>query len=87
VFASGSGDDFGRETGLLGLDAVDGHLQFLGVGVEGALNFFAEVAIYFVPLVGVPWDIVGIPLGDVAFYELEPYFLVFFGEMWGEEFH
>jgi hypothetical protein len=71
----------------LGFDAVDGHFHFCGVGIEFTLDFGLQVAVYFVPAVCVFGEIVGVPAGDVAFDEFEPYFLVFFGELRGQEFH
>jgi hypothetical protein len=69
--------------GSFGFDAVNGHFHFCGVDIEFALDFGLQVAVYFVPAVCVFGEIVGVPAGDVAFDEFEPYFLVFFGELGG----
>jgi hypothetical protein len=42
---------------------------------------FAEITVDVVPVVGLFWEGVGIPAGNIAFNEIHPDLLVFLGEM------
>ena len=86
-FARRTSNDLRREPRALGLDPVDGGLQFLGVGVQRALSRLAQVAVEFIPTIGILRQSPVLPVGNITLDKFEPELSVFFGELRRVDFH